>query len=98
MSKNYRYNVYNISKMKKIINKKLRIKIIIFKIRIYIDFAKSYSVSFIIDKYKKFVTFINKVIAYAQVKFFNSKLEIKSFLIHNYKALIVKNYKSILFI
>ena len=54
--------------------------------------------NFIINKYKKFIIFINKIIAYTQIKFFNSKLKVKSFLIYNYKTLIIKNYKLILFI
>ena len=53
---------------------------------------------FIINRYKRFIIFINKVIARAQAKFFNLKLKIKDFLIYNYKILIVKNYKLILFI
>ena len=50
--------------MKKIINKKLKIKIIIFKIKMYIDFAKPYFVNFIINEYKRFIALINKIIVY----------------------------------
>ena len=96
--KNYRYNVYDTFKMIKIINKKLKIKIIILKIKIYIDFIKSYFVNFIIDKYKIFITFIDEVIDRIKIKFFVSKNEIKEFLIYNYKSFIMKNYRLILFI
>ena len=84
--------------MIKIINKKSRTKITILEIKMHIDFVKLYSMNFIIDKYKMFITFINEIINHAKTKFFVSKNEIKKFLIHNYKSFIVKNYRSILFI
>ena len=96
--KNYRYNVYDAFKIIKIINKKLKIKIIILEIKMYIDFVKSYFVNFIIDEYKIFVTFIDKVIDYVKVKFFVSKNEVKRFLIYNCKSFIMKDYRLILFV
>ena len=96
--KNYRYNVCDAFKMIKIINKKSRIKIIISKIKIYIDFIELYSINSIIDKYKMFIMFINKIIDYVEIKLFVSKSEVKKFLIYNYRSFIMKNYRLILFI
>ena len=84
--------------MIKIINKKSKIKIIILKAKMHIDFIKSYFINFIIDKYKIFITFINEIIDYIKIKFFVLKSEIKRFLIYNYKSFIMKNYRLILFI
>ena len=85
-------------KIIKIINKKSKIKITILKIKIHIDFIKLYFVNFIINEYKIFITFINKIIDYIKIKSFVLKNEIKIFLIYNYKSFIMKNHRLILFI
>ena len=64
----------------------------------YIDFAKSYFIEFIIKNYKKFVVFFDEYLNKTNIEIYISKNEMKSFLIQNCKLLIMKNYRFLMYI
>ena len=84
--------------MIRIIKKKLRIKITISKTRIYIDFVESYLIEYIIKGYKRFITFIDKYSNKANVEIYILKNKTIDFLIQNYRLLIAKKYRSLIYI
>ena len=94
--KNFDYDVYDATKMIKIINKKSYMKITIPAARMHIDFWNKFSIDNIKRECVYFVSFINKIIKRAMIWSIAFKIEIYNFLIHEIKHLLIKEKKSMM--
>ena len=96
--KNYRCDVCDASKMVRTINKEPRTKTTVPGARMHTDFAGPYPVGSIIGGYKMFVALIDEATGRAEAKPFASKSEVKGFLIHNCRSLIMEDHRPVLFV
>ena len=94
--KDFDCNVCDVMKMIKIINKKSYIKITISAAKMHIDFWNKFFIDNIKKGYVYFVSFIDKTIERAMIRFIVFKIEIHNFLIHEIKHLLIENKKSMM--